>query len=77
MAYEVKQERAKCIGCQACTIQCPEYWSMAHDGKSRLKGAKPGPKGWESRAFQNDEGLECNKKAANVCPVNIIHVVKK
>ncbi|MFA5406517.1 MAG: ferredoxin [Candidatus Nanoarchaeia archaeon] len=77
MAYEVKHERAKCIGCQSCALECPDYWAMESDGLSRLKGAKPGKKGWEQRVFNTDEGLACNQRAANVCPVKIIHVDKK
>lgn len=70
--YKIIHERAKCIGCGSCAAICPEYWSMESDGKSKLKGAKKAGKNFE---LQIDE-LSCIKNAAEVCPVNIIHIIE-
>ena len=70
MAYEVIHQRSGCIGCGACVQVCPDYWSMASDGKSSLKNAKSIGKGVEHAEFT--KGLACNKKAMNVCPVQVI-----
>ena len=59
--FEIKQERAKCIGCGACASVCPDNWVMKPDGKSIPK----------KKAMDD---LGCNMQAAKGCPVNIIHI---
>lgn len=71
MTYKVIQEREECIGCGACAQMCPKYWFIDSDGKASLKGAKKVGSNQE-RTFTTD--LECNKEAANVCPVEIIKI---
>ena len=71
---KIVQERKKCIGCGSCIALCPRFWEMGEDGKSNLKGAR-----------QNSEGnyeieikeVGCNQEAADSCPVQVIHVIKK
>ena len=66
MAYTIKQDREKCIGCGACVAACPENWELKDDGK-----ASPKKKKIEKRE------LECNREAESVCPVQIIHIFEE
>jgi ferredoxin len=72
----VMLDRDKCIGCSACTTVCPEYWSMAADGKSTMSGAveAKGKRGWLELEIKNKAEEECHRKAADICPVKVIHV---
>ncbi|MEM3030425.1 MAG: ferredoxin [Candidatus Micrarchaeia archaeon] len=74
--YRIEHDRPNCIGCAACATVCPEFWSMGDDGKSVVKGGKKRSDGWEEREI-NDGDYECNKSAADSCPVNVIHLFKK
>ncbi|MBD3397715.1 ferredoxin [Candidatus Micrarchaeota archaeon] len=67
---KVIQEREKCVGCGACAAICPKYWEMSGDGKSRLKGSNV----VEGKHVLVLEDVECNKDAANACPVKCIMV---
>jgi len=70
---KIVQEREKCIGCGSCVAMCPKYWEMADDGKSRLIGSEKNAEGnYELKV----EEVGCNKEAADVCPVQIIHIVE-
>ena len=74
---KVEFDRLNCIGCRACTTVCPEYWDMGDDEKSALKGMseKNGHPGWYSLDIKSDnEAIECNKRAADICPVSVIHI---
>ena len=66
MAYVIKQDREKCIGCGACVAACPENWVLKADGKASPKKTKIEKK-----------DLECNREAAAVCPVQVIHIAEK
>lgn len=63
--YNIEHDRPNCIGCAACCAIMPEQWSMGDDGKSNFKEAD----------FEEDK-LAPNKQAAEVCPVNVIHIIK-
>lgn len=65
-------ERFKCIGCGSCCNVCGKFFEMAEDGKSHLKESKLNPETEiEEREVKNSE---CAKEAAEVCPVNCIHI---
>jgi len=71
--FKVEIVRSECTGCELCTQTCPDYFEMAADGLSALKGGK--------RVGDNDE-LEldneaCTRDAAADCPVNCIHLYEK
>jgi len=61
MAYEIKVDKSKCIGCGACEATCDNFEVV--DGKARPKKPKV-----------NDIG--CNQQAADACPVSAITVKK-
>lgn len=71
---KIIQEREKCIGCGSCVALCPKFFEMADDGKAKLSGA-------EKNAEGNDEleveKIGCIQEAADACPVQIIHIIKK
>ena len=65
-------ERPLCIGCSNCAQVCPEFWEMAEDGFSHLKGS--GKEG-ENEEREFDEA-GCNMQAAEECPATCIHIEK-
>lgn len=72
---KVTLERDGCIGCSACTGVCPQYWRMNdEDGKADLIGSKSGD-GGRFMLELRDDGLECNREAEKVCPVDVIKIV--
>ena len=64
-----------CISCGACAAIAPEYWEMDEQGLAHLKGAKKVDDHWELE-ISTEEARVQNQEAADVCPVNIIHVKK-
>jgi len=66
-------EREECISCGACWAACPQffeenpddYWSQVVE-EYRLDG--------ELGKGEAPQGLDCVTEAADVCPVEIIHV---
>lgn len=70
--YKITHNRPECIGCAACVSVCPAFWEMGDDGKSNLKGStKEGEK--EVMDIEAKDH-ECNKNAADSCPVKIIGI---
>lgn len=69
------QQRAKCIGCNACVEAAPFRWRVSRkDGKCTLVGGKE-KRGWYQVYVEDDE-LEANQAAAKSCPVKIIQVLE-
>lgn len=70
---KIIHEREKCIGCGSCAAICSKYWEITEDGKSMLLGSKA-----NSKAIYELEVQEagCNQEAADVCPVQCIHIKK-
>ena len=65
-----------CISCGACAAISPEFWEMDPDGLSTLKGSIKVDDHFELD-IDSEEARVANQEAADVCPVNIIHVKKK
>lgn len=66
-------QRNKCIGCNYCVEQAPQYWCMSKkDGKSVLIGAIKKKQFWVLKIQELDK--EKNMNAAKFCPVKIIQV---
>ena len=71
----IVQQRAKCIGCNACVEAAYYRWRISRkDGKCTLVGGKD-KKGFYT-ALVGDDEFEDNVSAAKHCPVNIIKVEK-
>ncbi len=69
----ITQQRDKCIGCNYCVELAYDRWRMSKkDGKATLIGGV-NRKGFYTVKVREDE-LEDNIKAAEACPVKIIHV---
>jgi ferredoxin len=81
MPLKVLHEKWKCIACNACAAMAPEFWTMeTEDGKSHLIGSEkkvfPDGEGEELDISVHPDGEQKNKDAAEVCPVQCIHVRK-
>ncbi len=74
--YVLQHDRPNCIGCAACAAVAPDFWEMHDGGKSDIKGGKDKEDGWQEREIE-EKDFEINKEAADSCPVNVIHIVKK
>lgn len=69
----ITQQRNKCIGCNYCVELAYNRWRMSKkDGKATLIGGL-NRKGFYTVKVREDE-LDENIKAAEACPVKIIHV---
>lgn len=62
--------------CAACAGVSPDFWTMNDDGKSDIVGGKKMDDGTEELDIQ-DKDFDTNMEAAQSCPVNVIHLVKK
>ncbi len=65
--YTIEYDREGCIGAGACAAVCPENWFMEADNKANLK----------NKEVAEGEEFEKNLQAAQVCPVNVIHIIDK
>ncbi|RME54369.1 ferredoxin [Candidatus Woesearchaeota archaeon] len=71
MKYRIEHDRENCIACGSCWSICPEFWEQGEDGKSLLKNNK------NNKLVIEEKDLECNKSAAESCPVNVIHIIEE
>ncbi|PIN76151.1 hypothetical protein COV18_00870 [Candidatus Woesearchaeota archaeon CG10_big_fil_rev_8_21_14_0_10_37_12] len=79
--YKIVYDRLACIGAAACAAVAPEFWEMDEDGKAKLIGAETDENGREILIITENQmtqtmkkALELNLEAAEVCPVQVIHV---
>lgn len=70
---KITQNCEGCIGCGTCAALCPKFWEMNYDeAKAVLKG---GSKNKETGEYELEvSDIECNKDAAEACPVQVIRV---
>jgi len=71
--HKIEHVKKECIGCGACAAVCPDFWEMDNDGMAHLKGSKEVEGHWDLE-IDTEEARASNQEAADVCPVNIIHV---
>jgi ferredoxin len=80
MSVKVEHDRPNCIACAACSIVAPEFWQMsAVDGKSDLVGSQHTVENGEivkEELAVAQESYDKNKEAADMCPVNVIHIFR-
>jgi len=62
MAYKIKLDKDKCIGCGACASACPDSFEM--------KCNKANPK--KTKISK----ITCEKNAAEICPVGAISITE-
>ena len=70
----IKLYRSQCIGCGSCAAVCPDFFEIADDGLSRIKGSQRDSEGNDSLEIK-EEDKKCAAEAAEVCPVQIIKIV--
>ena len=75
--YKIEHDRENCIACSACSAVAPEFWIMSEeDGKADVVNSTKTPDGYEHLDLE-DKDYAINKEAADLCPVNVIHIVDK
>ncbi len=72
MGHKVVHFKKDCISCGACAAISPDFWEMDPEGMAQLKDSTEEGDKWV-RSITKEE-VEENQEAADVCPVNIIHV---
>jgi len=79
--YKIVFDRKNCIGAAACAAVAPDFWVIKDDGKADLKGHKVDKDGNQVLVVKESEMtkegkkvLALNKQAAEVCPVQVIHI---
>jgi len=78
--YKIILDRKGCIGAAACVAILPEFWEMVDDGKVTILDRDLSKKAKKSQDYEeiilelNDEQLQKQKDAAEVCPVVVIHI---
>lgn len=75
--HKILHYKKDCISCGACAAISPDFWEMDDDeeGKSTLKGSSNKEDHFELK-IDSEEARALNQEAAEVCPVQIIHVKK-
>jgi ferredoxin len=74
--HKIVHFKKDCISCGACAAINPEFWEMDAEGMAHPKGSKEVGDHWELD-LDTEEARASNQEAADVCPVNIIHIKKK
>ncbi len=76
--YIIKYDRDNCIGAAACVAVQPDEWKIVDDGKADFLNSKADDKlkNWFYKEIDESE-LAKFKEAAEVCPVNVIHIFDK
>ena len=73
----IEHDRPNCIGCGACAAIAPKFWEMSDDdGKSNIIKGKQLDNGNEELEIKQKDFAD-NMEAAEACPVNVIHLIKK
>jgi len=76
--YRIEYNKPCCIGCGVCAAISEKFWEMDEEEKSHLKDSKSleGKEVWETREIEESD-FKINIEAAEVCPVNVIHIKDK
>ena len=64
--YKIELDVEQCTGCAACNASCPDSFEIIDDkGMPKAKIKTP-----------NIDDMGCCMDAAQVCPVNCIHIIE-
>ena len=72
--YRIEYDREGCIGAASCVAVAPEHWTLLDDGKAELKDGKLNEAKKVYIVEIEEDQLVKFKEAAEVCPVNVIHI---
>ena len=73
--YLLEFDRKNCIAALNCTAVHPGGWTVARDGKAELVEGK-GDAAKQTKEITEDDFAR-HLKAAQACPVNVIHIIRK
>lgn len=73
--YIIEYERPNCIGAGVCVVLSDKHFEMNVDGKADLKEASNDGKIMRKEIDEAD--LQDMMRAAEGCPVRVIHVIEK
>jgi len=73
--HKVIHFKKDCISCGACAAIAPDFFEMDEEGLAQLKGSKV-IKDHQELEIDTEVAKAETQEAADVCPVNIIHVNK-
>ncbi|MDO8340324.1 MAG: ferredoxin [Candidatus Burarchaeum sp.] len=73
--YLVRYERGSCIGAGVCVVMDGASFEMNTDGKANLLDGKQSSAYFEKEIDESE--LDAAMKAAEGCPVRVIHIVEK
>jgi len=73
--YLIRYERGNCIGAGVCVVLDEKSFEMNTDGKADLKPAAKNGAIFEKEIDEAE--LDDAMKAAEGCPVRVIHIVEK
>ena len=73
--YRIEYDKKGCIGAAACVAAAPNFWDILNgDTKAVLKGSRQEGDDIWILEIENPDDFEANLAAAQVCPVNVIHI---
>ena len=74
--YKIVYDRINCIGAGSCVISYPGRWVMNNvdDKADLINGTQVSEHSWEVEFSEKE--LEKFLESAQVCPVNVIHVIE-
>ena len=75
--YKIIYDRDNCIGPYSCVAVHPERWEESDDRKATLKEGKKEGERYVLEIELTEEELAKEMEAAQVCPVNVIHIYDK
>jgi len=73
--YLIKYERNGCIGAGVCVVLDDKSFEMNTDGKADMTPSTQKGEVWEKEIDEAE--LDDAKKAAEGCPVRVIHIIEK
>ncbi|MBS3055480.1 MAG: ferredoxin [Candidatus Aenigmarchaeota archaeon] len=73
--YKIIYEREGCIGVTACVAVNPEAWDMDEFNKAKLLNGNFNEETGKFERIIEEKDLQINMEAAQVCPVNVIHII--